>query len=101
MYKGAHRAFNWDRPPVLLPERRACHLANWATLAPGTSGSAGKRSSAKIGKGKWLHSTLIHAAHVLVKLTGAYLAVFERRLVARRGQKKAIVAVAHSIVTIA
>jgi transposase len=62
----------------------------------------GKRYSAKIGKGnQWLRSTLIQAAHAAVKVKGSYLAGFYQRLVARRGKKKAIVAVAHKILTIA
>ena len=80
----------------------AAHAASWAKLAPGNTVSAGKRSSAKIGKGnQWLRSTLIQAAHAAVKVKDAYLAAFYHRLVARRGVKKAIVAVAHKILTLA
>ncbi len=80
----------------------AAHLASWAKLAPGNNVSAGKRYSAKIGKGnQWLRSTLIQAAHAAVKVKNSSLATFYHRLVARRGIKKAIVAVAHKILTLA
>lgn len=80
----------------------AAHLASWAKLAPGNYQSAGKRRSGKTGKGNvWLRSTLIQAAHAAVRSKGTYLAAFYGRLVARRGKKKAIVAVAHKLLTIA
>lgn len=80
----------------------AAHAASWAKLAPGNNVSAGKRYSATIGKGnQWLRSTLIQAAHAAVKVKDSYLAAFYHRLVARRGVKKAIVAVAHKLLTIA
>jgi transposase len=80
----------------------AAHAASWAKLSPGNNVSAGKRSSSRIGKGnQWLRSTLIQAAHAAVKVKDSYLAAFYHRLVGRRGVKKAIVAVAHKILTIA
>jgi len=80
----------------------AAHAASWAKLAPGNNVSAGKRYSSTIGKGnQWLRSTLIQAAHAAVKVKDSYLAAFYHRLVARRGVKKAIVAVAHTILTLA
>ena len=80
----------------------AAHAASWAKLSPGNNVSAGKRYSVKIGKGnQWLRSTLIQAAHAAVKVKDSYLAAFYHRLVARRGAKKALVAVAHKILTIA
>ena len=80
----------------------AAHAASWAKLSPGNNVSAGKRYSAKIGQGnQWLRSTLIQAAHAAVKVKDSYLAAFYHRLVARRGVKKALVAVAHKILTIA
>ena len=80
----------------------AAHAASWAKLSPGNNVSAGKRYSSKIGKGnQWLRATLIQAAHAAVKVKDSFLAAFYQRLVARRGVKKAIVAVAHKILTIA
>jgi transposase len=80
----------------------AAHAASWAKLSPGQNVSAGKRYSSRIGKGnQWLRSTLIQAAHAAVKVKDSFLAAFSHRLVARRGVKKAIVAVAHKILTLA
>jgi len=80
----------------------AAHLASWARLAPGNNQSAGKHYSGKTGRGnQWLRSALIQAAHAAVKVKESYLAAFYHRLVGRRGKKKAIVAVAHKILTIA
>src|SRR6266545_4360751 len=80
----------------------AAHLASWAKLAPGNYESAGKRASGTTGKGNvWLRSTLIQAAHAAVRTKGTYLAAFYGRLVAWREKKKAIVMVAHKLLTIA
>ena len=80
----------------------AAHLASWARIAPGNNQSAGKNHSGKTGHGnQWLRSALIQAAHAAVKVKESYLAAFYHRLVGRRGKKKAIVAVAHKILTIA
>jgi transposase len=80
----------------------ARHLASWAKLAPGNYERAGKRYSAAIGKGNtWVRSTLIQAAHAAVKVKDSYLAAVYRRIVARRGKKRAIVAVAHKLLVIA
>jgi len=80
----------------------AAHAASWARLSPGQNVSAGKRYSSRIGKGnQWLRSTLIQAAHAAVKVKDSSLAAFYHRLVGRRGVKKAIVAVAHKLLTLA
>jgi transposase len=80
----------------------ADHLAAWAGVAPGNNESAGKRYSGKTRKGnKVLHTSLVQAAHAAVKVKGTYLAAQYRRLAGRRGKKKAIGAVAHSILVMA
>ena len=77
------------------------HLASWAGVCPGHDESAGKRRSGKTRKGnRWLRSALVEAAHASTR-TRTYLAAQFRRLATRRGPKKAIVAVAHSILVIA
>jgi transposase len=77
----------------------AGHLARWARVCPGNNESAGKRLSGATGHGNtWLRSTLVQAAHAAARTKGTYLASVYRRLVARRGVKKAIMAVAHRIV---
>lgn len=80
----------------------AAHLASWAKLCPGNHESAGKRLSGKTGQGnRWLRSALIQAAHAAVKVKESYLGIFYRRLTARHGVKKAIMAVAHKLLVIA
>jgi transposase len=73
-------------------------LASWAKVCPGNNESAGKRHSASSGHGnRWLRSALVQAAWAAVKVKQAYLCSFYHRLAARRGAKRAIVAVAHRI----
>jgi transposase len=77
------------------------HLASWAKVAPGNRESAGKRLSGKTGKGnRWLRTSLVQAAHGAVKVKGSALAVYYRRLAKRMSGKKAMMAVAHKILTI-
>lgn len=79
----------------------AAHAASWAGLAPGQHESAGKRRNSRIRKGnRYLKSGLIQAAWAAIKNKESFLAAFYRRLAARRGAKKAIVAVAHKILVI-
>ncbi len=76
----------------------ANHLASWAGLCPGNNESAGKRKTAKTRKGdQWLHRALVEVAWAASRTKETYLSSQYHRLVARRGKKKAIVAVAHSI----
>ncbi len=78
------------------------HLAAWAGVAPGNNESAGKRRSGKTRKGnKHLGAALNQAAHAAARTKNSYLAAQYRRLAARRGSKRAIVAVEHSILVIA
>lgn len=80
----------------------AGHAASWAGLAPGKNESAGKNRSAKITPGnRHLKVALVQAAHAASHTKDTYLAAQFRRLAARRGRKRAAVAVAHSILTIA
>jgi transposase len=80
----------------------AAHLASWAGLCPGNQESAGKRQSGRTRKGsKWLRSALVEAAHAAGRQTGSYLAAQYHRLQARRGKKRAAVAVGHTILVIA
>jgi transposase len=80
----------------------AGHAAAWAGLAPGNYESAGKRYSGRIRQGNAaLRSGLVQAAWSSLHMKDTYLAAQYRRLVGRRGKKRAIVAVAHSILVIA
>jgi transposase len=77
------------------------HLASWAGLCPGQNESAGKRRTGKTRKGSpWLRHALIQAAHGASHTKHTYLAAQYRRVVARRGKKRALVAVAHTILVI-
>jgi transposase len=79
--------------------RDADQLASWARVCPGNHESAGRRYSGATGKGNlWLKSGLVQAAHAAVKQKDTDLAAVYRRLVARRGVKRAIIAVAHRMV---
>jgi transposase len=76
----------------------ARHLASWAGMCPGNNESAGKRRSGKTRKGDpWLRAALVEAAHAAARTKQTDLAAQYRRLIARRGKKKAAVAVGHSI----
>jgi transposase len=78
------------------------HLASWSGLCPGNNESAGKRRSGKTRKGSvWLRRALCQAAWAASRTKNTYLAAQYRRLVVRKGKKRAIVAVAHSMLIIA
>jgi transposase len=79
----------------------ADHLASWAGVAPGNNESAGKRLSGKTTKGnRALVSALTQAAHAASRTKNTYLSAQFHRLAARRGKKRAIMAVGHSILVI-
>lgn len=80
----------------------ARHLASWAGLCPGTHESAGKRRAVRIRKGnRWVRMALIEAALAAINVRDSALAGRYRRLVRHCGHKKAIVAVAHKMLTTA
>ena len=80
----------------------AGHPASWAGFAPGKNQSAGKNRSDIITPGnRHLKSALVLAAHAASRTKDNYLAAQFRRLVARRGNKRAAIAVAHSMLVIA
>jgi len=77
-------------------------LIAWAGLCPKNDESAGKRRSNRIKKGApWLKTTLVQCAWAATRKKGSYLQAQYLRLRSRRGPKKAIVAVAASILTAA
>jgi len=78
------------------------HLISWAGLCPRNDESAGKRRSTRVRKGApWLKTALVTAAWAAVRVKGCYLQGQFLRLKARRGAKKAILAVAASMLTAA
>jgi len=79
----------------------AKHLASWAGMCPGNKESGGKRLSGKTRKGNiWLRQVLIEIAHVASKTKDTYLAAQYRRIAARRGKKRALIALGHTILVI-
>jgi transposase len=80
----------------------AAHLMSWASVCPRNDQSAGKRRSTRMRKGgTWLKTTLVNAAWAAVRVKAGYLHGQFLRLKARRGPKKAIIAVAASMLTAA
>jgi transposase len=78
----------------------ARHLASWAGMCPGNNESAGKRKSGRTRRGSpWLRTALVESA-VSAGRTKTYLGTQFHRLAARRGTKRAAVAVGHTILTI-
>ena len=73
-------------------------LASWAGVCPGNNESAGKRRSSRIPKGNvYLKTALVEAANAAAKAKGTYLRDKFYRLKARRGYKRAAVAIGHKI----
>lgn len=77
------------------------HLASWTGICPGNDISAGKRRSGRITKGNvWLKRVLVQAAWAASHTKTTYLGTYYRRMAARRGSKRALVALAHTMLTI-
>jgi len=77
----------------------AARLAAWRGVAPGNDESAGQQRSGKTRKGhRALRTGLTPLAHAAALTKGTYVSALSHRLAARRGKKRAIMAVAHSIV---
>jgi transposase len=79
----------------------AGHVVSWACLAPRSDQSAGKHRSTRTRKGQWLKAALVQAAWAAVRQRNTYLHAQFHRIRSRRGAKKAIVAVAASLLTAA
>ena len=80
----------------------AARLASWAGLCPGNNESGGKRRSGRTRKGSpWLRAALVEAAQAAARTKDTYLAALYRHIKARRGAKRAAVAVAHALLVIA
>ena len=76
------------------------HIASWAGLCPGNNESAHKRKSGRTRKGNaLLRETLVVCAHSAVKNKKSFFSAEFARVSARRGKKRAYVAVAHSMLT--
>ncbi|HEY2428420.1 MAG TPA: IS110 family transposase [Acidimicrobiales bacterium] len=76
-------------------------LASWAGMCPGNNESAGKHRSGRTTKGdRWLRQTLTQAAWAASHTKGTYLSAQYHRLAARRGKKRAVVALGHTLLVI-
>jgi transposase len=83
----------------VFPDAR--HLASWAAVCPGNRESGGKRMSGKTRKGNpYVRRSLCQAAWAATRKKGSYMGVFYRRIRARRGHQKAIMALAHHMLTV-
>jgi transposase len=77
------------------------HLCSWAGICPGNEESAGRRLRSTTRRGnRWLRRALTEAAWAASHSKDSYLAAQYRRIAARRGKKRALLAVAHSILVI-
>lgn len=79
----------------------AGHLASWTGVCPGNDESAGKRRTGRTTQGnRWLRRTLGQAAWAASHAKNSYFQSQYKRLAGRRGKKRAIVAVAHSLLVV-
>lgn len=77
------------------------HLASWSGICPGNEESAGRRLRSRIRKGnRWLRRALAEAAWAASKVKKSYFSAHYRRIAARRGKKRALVAVGHTLLVI-
>lgn len=77
------------------------HLTSWTGICPGQRESAGKHTSGKTRNGnRWLRTTLTEAALAAIRVKDSRLAARYRRIMRHRGHKKAVMAVAHTILVI-
>ena len=67
-------------------------------MCPGNNESGGKRKSGRTGKGNvWLRRALLEAAHGAARTKKSYFSALYHRLAGRRGKKRALMAVGHSL----
>lgn len=77
------------------------HISSWAGICPGNEQSAGKRKRGRTTKGnRWLQRALGEASWAAAHTKDTYLSAQYRRLAARRGKKRAVVAVGHTVLVI-
>jgi len=87
--------------PEVSPWEDSRRLASWACLCPGNCQSGGKRLSGRTRKGnRWLRRGFCEMAGAASRKKGSYFKAQYRRLAGRRGRKRALLAVAHTLLTI-
>jgi transposase len=81
--------------------RDAAHLCSWASMCPGNNESAGKRKSGRTGHGnRWLRQALSQAGWAASHSKKSYFSAQYRNIARRRGKKRALVAVGHSLLVV-
>lgn len=76
----------------------AAHISSWTGICPGNNESAGKRRNGRTRKGnKILKSTLVECAQSAIRKKDSFLYAQYQRISMRKGKKRAIVAVAHTM----
>jgi len=87
--------------PTVESWEEARKLACWACMCPGNRISANKRQSGRMRKGnRWLRAAFCQMAWASTRKKGSYFKTQFRRLAGRRGKKRAVMAVAHTLLII-
>jgi transposase len=77
------------------------HLASWCGMCPGNEESGGRRLRSRTRKGnRWLRRALTESAWAASRVKKSYLAAQFRRLAPKRGKKRALLAVGHSLLVV-
>lgn len=76
----------------------ADHFCSWAGIVPQCNESAGKKKSTRIRKGnKFLKATIVECARAAIRHKDSYFYAKYTKIAARRGGKRALIAIAHSM----